>query len=63
MKYQVGCFQHKKNVVVKFLWPYNIFYSDGIFVCFSVHFLCVCFFHFLQYKLLAHSGVSGDLIY
>lgn len=31
MKYQVGCFQHKK-VVVKFLWPYNIFYSDRISV-------------------------------
>lgn len=43
----------KKKVVVKFLWPYNIFYSDGIFfVCPSVIFFFVFFLPFLQYKLL-----------
>lgn len=66
MTYQVGCFQHlKKKVVVKFLWPYNIFYSDGIFfVCPSVIFF-LCFFSFLFYSInyFAHSGVFGDLIY
>lgn len=60
----------KKKVVVKFLWPYNIFYSDGIFfvcpsVLFFLFFFSFCFFSFLFYSInyFAHSGVFGDLIY
>ena len=66
MKYQVGCFQHKKKVVVKFLWPYNIFYS-GIFFfflsCFSVfNDFLFCFvssiFYSIKYLLTVGSLVT-----
>lgn len=53
-------------MVVKFLWPYNIFYSDGISLglfLFWSSLLCLFLPFFYSLNYFAHGGVSGDLIY